>query len=98
LAYNAFFDREKDFFPEPWQEQNEMIYRPQGVDRSESRVRRVARDRAILRYLDVRRLGITCARMADELNISPSGVSRSIECGHKIVQERDIEEGILKSQ
>jgi hypothetical protein len=66
--------------------------------RSGSRVRKVARARAVLCYLGVRRLGITCARLADALKISPSGVSRSIERGHEIVQERGIEQGILKTQ
>jgi putative transposase len=66
--------------------------------RSGSRVRKVARARAILCYLGVRRLGITCARLADELKISPSGVSRAIERGHEIVLEKDIEERILKSK
>ena len=49
-------------------------------------------------YFGVRRLGITCATLADELNITPSGVSRAVERGHEIARESTIEERILKSQ
>ena len=63
-----------------------------------SRVRRVARARAILCYFGVRRLGITCATLADELNITPSGVRRAVERGHEIARKSKIEERILKSQ
>jgi hypothetical protein len=40
---------------------------------------------------------MTCARLADELNISPSGVSKAVERGREMVHERSIEERILKS-
>ena len=66
--------------------------------RSGSRVRRVARARAILCYFGVRRLGITCATLADELNITPSGVSRAVERGYEIARESNVDERILKSQ
>ncbi len=54
--------------------------------RSGSRVRTVAGARAILCFLAVRRLGMTCTALATELNISPSGVSRAVERGQKILR------------
>lgn len=73
-----------------------------GVDAKElssgSRARSVARARAILCYLAVRRLGIACRTVAKELNISPSGVSRSVGRGLEILREGNIEEKILKTQ
>ena len=69
-----------------------------GELRTKSRVSRVARARTTLYCLEVRKLGIRYATQAEELNISPSGVSRVVEHGQGIVRERYIEERILKSQ
>ena len=66
--------------------------------RSGSIVRTVVGARAILCFLAVRRLGMTCAALATELNISPSDGSRAAERGQKILRVEDIEERILKSQ
>jgi putative transposase len=73
-----------------------------GVDAKElssgSRARSVARARAILCYLAVRRLGIACRTVGKELNISPSAVSRSVERGLEILREGNIEDKILTTQ
>ena len=66
--------------------------------RSGSRVRTVARGRAMLCCIGVRRLGITCAALANKLNITPSGVSRAVERGHGMAAEGNVQERILKSQ
>ena len=49
-------------------------------------------------YLAVRRLGIACRTVAKELNISPSGVSRSVERGLEILRDGNIEGKILITQ
>ncbi len=65
---------------------------------SGNRSRGIARARAVVCFLAVRRLGLTCAEVAKELNVSPSAVSRSIMRGRKGLKADSLEEQILKSQ
>ena len=71
-----------------------------GVDsedlKSGSKVSTVAKARAVLCYLGVRKLGLTCVTMSKELGISPSAVSKAIVRAQKALQPDDIE--LLESQ
>jgi REP-associated tyrosine transposase len=66
-----------------------------GVDsedlRSGSKVSTVAKARAVLCYLGVRKLGLTSATISKELGISPSAVSKAIVRAQKGLQPDDIE-------
>jgi REP element-mobilizing transposase RayT len=71
-----------------------------GVDsedlKSGSKVSTVAKARAVLCYLGVRKLGLTSVTMSKELGISPSAVSKAIVRAQKELQPDDIE--LLESQ
>ena len=66
-----------------------------GVDsedlKSGSKVSTVAKARAVLCYLGVRKLGLTSVTMSKELGISPSAVSKAIVRAQKALQPDDIE-------
>jgi REP element-mobilizing transposase RayT len=66
-----------------------------GVDsedlKSGSKVSTVAKARAVLCYLGVRKLGLTSVTMSKELGISPSAVSKAIVRAQKGLQPDDIE-------
>lgn len=65
--------------------------------KSGSRTRRISKARAILCYVAGKELGQTCAFLAKELGISPSAVSKSMVRGRRGLQDKDFEEGIVKS-
>jgi hypothetical protein len=71
-----------------------------GVDsedlKSGSKVSTVAKARAVLCYLGVRKLGLTSVTMSKELGISPSAVSKAIVRAQRGLQPDDIE--LLESQ
>jgi hypothetical protein len=71
-----------------------------GVDsedlKSGSKVSTVAKARAVLCYLGVRKLGLTSVTISKELGISPSAVSKAIVRAQKELQPDDIE--LLESQ
>jgi putative transposase len=64
--------------------------------KSGSRTRTVAKARAVLCYLGVRRLGLSSANISKELGISPSAVSKAIVRGKKELEPDDIE--LVESQ
>jgi putative transposase len=66
--------------------------------RSASKVRAVARARAVLCFLGTRRLGLTSAFIAKELGLSPSAVTKSIARGREILGREAIEEHLLECQ
>jgi len=73
-----------------------------GVDseslKSGSKVPTIAKARALVCYLGVRKVGLTEASIAKEIGISPSAVSRAILRGSKVIQDHDIEGQFLKCQ
>jgi REP element-mobilizing transposase RayT len=73
-----------------------------GVDaeslKSASKVSPVAKARAVLCYLGVRKMGLTAASIAKEIGISPSAVSRAIPRASQIMQDHDIEGQLLECQ
>lgn len=58
----------------------------------------LARARAVLCYVGVRRLGLTSASIAKELRIRPSAVSKSIVRGQQTPGHEAIEEHLLENQ
>lgn len=72
-----------------------------GVDtedlKSGSRVRAIAKGRAVICYVGVRKLGLSSVSIAKELGVSPSAVSKSIVRGQD-VDRNGIEEYLVESQ
>jgi len=66
--------------------------------KSGSKVPAVAKARAVLCYVGVRKLGLTSASVAKELWISPSVASKSIGRGKQAMRNEAIEEYLLESQ
>lgn len=66
--------------------------------KSGSKVPAVAKARAVLCCVGVRKLGLTSASVAKELWISPSAVSKSIGRGKQAMRNEAIEEYLLESQ
>jgi putative transposase len=66
--------------------------------KSGSKVRSVARARAVLCYVGVRKLGLTSASIAKELGMSPSAVSKSIIRAQQVSKHEDIESHLLECQ
>ena len=66
--------------------------------KSGSKVPAVAKARAILCYVGVRKLGLTSVSVVRELGISPSAVSKSIGRGKQAMRNDAIEEYLLESQ
>ena len=66
--------------------------------KSGSKVPVVAKERVVLCYVGVRKLGLTSASVAKELGISPSAVSKSIGRGQQALGNEAIEEYLLESQ
>lgn len=66
--------------------------------KSGSKVRTVAKARAVLCYLGVRRLGLTSACLAKELEISPSAVSKSIVRAQGVSECLAIEQSLFECQ
>lgn len=66
--------------------------------KSGSKVRNVAKARAVLCYVGVRKLGLTSASIAKELGMSPSAVSKSIDRGKQVSGHEAIERQLLESQ
>jgi putative transposase len=66
--------------------------------KSTSKVRSVAKARAVLCYLGVRKMGLTAASIAKEIGISPSAVSRAIPRASQIIHDHDIEGHLLECQ
>jgi len=64
--------------------------------RSGSRQRGIARARAALCYLAVRRLKMSCKDVALELDISPSAVSNAVIRGKHLAEEAGLEKKTLK--
>ena len=64
--------------------------------KSGSKARTVAKARAVLCYLGVRRLGLSSANISKELGISPSAVSKAIVRGRKELEPDDME--LVESQ
>ena len=73
-----------------------------GVDteslESGSKVPTIAKARAVLCYLGVRRIGLTSVSIATELGISPSAVSRAIARAPEILQREEINGEWLECQ
>jgi REP element-mobilizing transposase RayT len=73
-----------------------------GVDteslKSGSKVPTIAKARAALCYLGVRKIGLTSASIAKELGISPSAVSKAIVRAPKVSQGEDIEKELVEYQ
>lgn len=71
-----------------------------GVDseslKSASKVPTVAKARAVLCYLGVRKMGLTGASIAKKIGISPSAVSRAIARASQIIQDHDNEGQLLE--
>ena len=63
-----------------------------------SNVPAVAKARAVLCYVGIRKHGLTSASVAKELWISPSAGSKSIGRGKQAMRNEAIEEYILESQ
>jgi len=59
--------------------------------RSGSKTRQVVKARAGLCYLAVRKLGATAVKLARELNISPSAVSKSVARGQALAREENLD-------
>ena len=66
--------------------------------KSGSKVPTIAKARAVLCYMGVRKLGLTSASIAKELGISPSAVSKSIERGRQALRNEALEECLMESQ
>ena len=66
--------------------------------KSGSKVSSIARARAVLCYVGVRKAAFTSASLAKELGITPSAVSRAIVRGSKLLGHEDIEAMILEGQ
>jgi len=73
-----------------------------GVDceslKSGSKVPTIAKARAVLCYLGVRKMGLTAASIAKEMGISPSAVSRAIPRASQVIRDHDIEGQLLECQ
>ncbi len=71
-----------------------------GIDaedlKSGSKKRIVVEGRSVLCYLGVRKLKQTCTDVSLHLNIHPSAVSKSVDRGQVIVQQKKLEDRILK--
>jgi len=80
----------------------EKVARHFGVEgeslKSGSKVPSIAKARAVLCYLGVRKMGLTSASIAKELGISPSAVSRGISRASQVVQGKDIEGQVVEWQ
>lgn len=63
--------------------------------RTASKEKTISQARTMLCYVAVRKIMISCAEVARELNISPSAVSRAASRGQKVLNERDIKKEIL---
>jgi putative transposase len=66
--------------------------------KSGSKVPTIAKARAVLCYLAVRKIGMTSASIAAELGISPSAVSKAIARGPEALQREDTEGQLLECQ
>ena len=66
--------------------------------KSGSKVRSVAKARAVLCYVGVRKLGLTSAAIAKELGISPSAVSKSIVRAQQMSWHEDLEREVFECQ
>ena len=66
--------------------------------KSGSKVPTVAKARAVLCYVGVRKLGLISASIARELGISPSAVSKAIVRAQQACEYEDIERQLLESQ
>ena len=66
--------------------------------KSRSKVPSIAKARAVLCYVGVRKLGLTSASIAKELGISPSAVSKAIVRAPQFLDHGDIEEQRLECQ
>ena len=66
--------------------------------KSGSKARAIAKARAVLCYVGVRKVGLTSASIAKELGISPSAVSKSIVRAQQALGHEAIEEHLLESQ
>jgi len=64
--------------------------------RSASKVRAVAKARAVLCFLGTRKLGLTSAFIAKELGVSPSAVTKSIGRGREILGREAIEAPVFE--
>ena len=64
--------------------------------KSGSRSRKVAEARAALCYVAVRELGLAGARLAEELRISPSAVSKAAVRGRGVL-DKSVIKGLLES-
>lgn len=73
-----------------------------GVDteslKSRSKVPTIAKARAVLCYLGVRKIGLTSASIAAELGVSPSAVSKAIARALEASKREDIEGHLLEYQ
>ena len=66
--------------------------------KSGSKVSSIAKARAVLCYVGARQLGLPSVSIAEELGVSPSGVSRAILRGQKLLGQKDIEAILSESQ
>jgi putative transposase len=66
--------------------------------KSATKVRSVAKARAVLCYLGVRKIGLTSVSVAKELGISPAAVSRGVSRASQVLEDQDIEGEILECQ
>jgi chromosomal replication initiation ATPase DnaA len=69
-----------------------------GCLKSTSKVRSVAKVRAVMCYLGMRRIGLTSVSVAKELGLTPAAVSRGVSRASQILEDQDIEGEILEYQ
>lgn len=69
-----------------------------GSLKSTSKVRSVAKARAVMCYLEVRKIGLTLVSVAKEFGITPAAVSRGVSRASQILEDQDIEGEILECQ
>jgi len=65
---------------------------------SGNKVSIITKARASLCYIGVRKLGLASVSLVEELDVSPSAVSRAIVRGSKFLEQEDIEAILSESQ